>query len=148
MKTNKNSQQNALKNLKVEPNVGMPPETTINPITKLAMAAAGIAAGIIADKVLKRLWESFFKEHVPDKRFAKDAAKDLKVRQKLAKKSGASKSEIKDMTSDYDRIPAWRLALWTFVSTSAIAGAKILATKGAQKGANKLVFRRPSNRRG
>lgn len=120
----------------------------VNPLVKLAMTGAGIGAGIVGKKVLTAVWEGVFDEAVPDKKQLKKANKDLKKRQKVAKKDGAAKDTIADLKGDFDDVPAWRLALWTILSGTVIVGFQQLAREGTRQGAEKLVNRRPAANRG
>lgn len=120
----------------------------VNPLVKIAMTGAGIGAGIVGKKILTGVWESVFKEDIPDQKRIKKANKDLKKRQKAAKKEGAAKEEIASMKGDFDDVPAWRLVLWTVLSGTIIMAFKQLAREATRRGADKLVSRRPSPNRG
>ena len=124
------------------------PSKPSNPLVGAIVTVAGIGTSILAKKALKAGWHRAFDEEVPDSKFEKQAKKDLKARQKQAKKDGASKAEIKAMTSEYDDVDAWKVALFTILSGVVISGLQQVAKKGAQSGAERLVARRPRANRG
>ena len=92
------------------------PSKPSNPLVGAIVTVAGIGTSILAKKALKAGWHRAFDEEVPDSKFEKQAKKDLKARQKQAKKDGASKAEIKAMTSEYEDVDAWKVALFTILS--------------------------------
>lgn len=124
------------------------PSKPSNPLVGAIVTVAGIGTSILAKKALEAGWHRAFDEEVPDSKFEKQAEKDLKARQKQAKKDGASKAEIKAMTSEYDDVDAWKVALFTILSGVVISGLQQVAKKGAQSGAERLVARRPRANRG
>lgn len=124
------------------------PSKSSNPLVGAIVTVAGIGTSILAKKALEAGWHRAFDEEVPDSKFEKQAKKDLKARQKQAKKDGASKAEIKAMTSEYDDVDAWKVALFTILSGVVISGLQQVAKKGAQSGAERLVARRPRANRG
>ena len=124
------------------------PSKPSNPRVGAIVTVAGIGTSILAKKALEAGWHRAFDEEVPDSKFEKQAKKDLKARQKQAKKDGASKAEIKAMTSEYDDVDAWKVALFTILSGVVISGLQQVAKKGAQSGAERLVARRPRVNRG
>lgn len=124
------------------------PSKPSNPLVGAIVTVAGIGTSILAKKALEAGWHRAFDEEVPDSKFEKQAKKDLKARQKQAKKDGASKAEIKAMTSEYDDVNAWKVALFTILSGVVISGLQQVAKKGAQSGAERLVARRPRANRG
>lgn len=124
------------------------PSKPRNPLVGAIVTVAGIGTSILAKKALEAGWHRAFDEEVPDSKFEKQAKKDLKARQKQAKKDGASKAEIKAMTSEYDDVDAWKVALFTILSGVVISGLQQVAKKGAQSGAERLVARRPRANRG
>ena len=124
------------------------PSKPSNPLVGAIVTVAGIGTSILAKKALEAGWHRAFDEAVPDSTFEKQAKKDLKARQKQAKKDGASKAEIKAMTSEYDDVDAWKVALFTILSGVVISGLQQVAKKGAQSGAERLVARRPRANRG
>ncbi|ATH96081.1 hypothetical protein HMPREF3157_05370 [Dermabacter sp. HMSC06F07] len=124
------------------------PSKPSNPLVGAIVTVAGIGTSILAKKALEAGWHRAFDEEVPDSKFEKQAKKDLKARQKQAKKDGASKAEIKAMTSEYDDVDAWKVALFTILSGVVISGLQQVAKKGAQSGAERLVARRPRANRG
>ncbi|MCT1716502.1 MULTISPECIES: DUF4235 domain-containing protein [Dermabacter] len=124
------------------------PSKPSNPLVGAIVTVAGIGTSILAKKALKAGWHRAFDEEVPDSKFEKQAKKDLKARQKQAKKDGASKAEIKAMTSEYEDVDAWKVALFTILSGVVISGLQQVAKKGAQSGAERLVARRPRANRG
>ncbi|WP_061212008.1 DUF4235 domain-containing protein [Dermabacter hominis] len=124
------------------------PSKPSNPLVGAIVTVAGIGTSILAKKALKAGWHRAFDEEVPDSKFEKQAKKDLKARQKQAKKDGASKAEIKAMTSEYEDVDAWKVALFTILSGVVISGLQQMAKKGAQSGAERLVARRPRANRG
>ena len=124
------------------------PSKPSNPLVGAIVTVAGIGTSILAKKALEAVWHLAFDEEVPDSKFEKQAKKDLKARQKQAKKDGASKAEIKAMTSEYDDVDAWKVALFTILSGVVISGLQQVAKKGAQSGAERLVARRPRANRG
>ena len=79
---------------------------------------------------------------------SKQSAKAVKAEKKSAKKDGATKQEIAEISDPMDDFPVWKVALWTVLSGVAIQGLRLLAERGAQKGAAKLVARRPRPNRG
>ncbi|MCT2056316.1 DUF4235 domain-containing protein [Dermabacter hominis] len=124
------------------------PSKPSNPLVGAIVTVAGIGTSILAKKALKAGWHRAFDEEVPDSKFEKQAKKDLKARQKQAKKDGASKAEIKAMTSEYEDVDAWKVVLFTILSGVVISGLQQVAKKGAQSGAERLVARRPRANRG
>lgn len=120
----------------------------VNPLVKLAMTGAGIGAGIVGKKILTAGWEAVFNEDIPDQKQVKKSDKELKKAQKNAKKEGAAKEDIEAMTSNFDDVPAWRLALWTILSGTVVVAFQQLAREGTRRGAEKVVSRRPSPNRG
>lgn len=124
------------------------PSKPSNPLVGAIVTVAGIGTSILAKKALEAGWHRAFDEEVPDSKFEKQAKKDLKARQKQAKKDGASKTEIKAMTSEYEDVDAWKVALFTILSGVVISGLQQVAKKGAQSGAERLVARRPRANRG
>lgn len=124
------------------------PSKPSNPLVGAIVTVAGIGTSILAKKALEAGWHRAFDEEVPDSKFEKQAKKDLKARQKQAKKDGASKAEIKAMTSEYDDVDAWKVTLFTILSGVVISGLQQVAKKGAQSGAERLVARRPRANRG
>ena len=124
------------------------PSKPSNPLVGAIVTVAGIGTSILAKKALEAGWHRAFDEEVPDSKFEKQAKKDLKARQKQAKKDGASKAEIKAVTSEYDDVDAWKVALFTILSGVVISGLQQVAKKGAQSGAERLVARRPRANRG
>ena len=124
------------------------PSKPSNPLVGAIVTVAGIGTSILAKKALEAGWHRAFDEEVPDSKFEKQAKKDLKARQKQAKKDGASKAEIKAMTSEYDDVDAWKVALFTILSGVVISGLQQVAKKGAQSGAERLVARCPRANRG
>ncbi|MCT2024955.1 DUF4235 domain-containing protein [Dermabacter hominis] len=124
------------------------PSKPSNPLVGAIVTVAGIGTSILAKKALEAGWHRAFDEEVPDSKFEKQAKKDLKARQKQAKKDGASKAEIKAMTSEYEDVDAWKVALFTILSGVVISGLQQMAKKGAQSGAERLVARRPRANRG
>lgn len=124
------------------------PSKPSNPLVGAIVTVAGIGTSILAKKALKAGWHRAFDEEAPDSKFEKQAKKDLKARQKQAKKDGASKAEIKAMTSEYEDVDAWKVALFTILSGVVISGLQQVAKKGAQSGAERLVARRPRANRG
>ena len=119
-----------------------------NPLVKLAMAGASIAAGIAGKKALSVLWERVFHEQVPEESEMKKEEKNLKKRRKAARKDGRSRADVESMKGAYDDVPAWRVALWTILSGTLIVGLQQLAREGARKGASSLTRRRPRPNRG
>ncbi|OFT20642.1 DUF4235 domain-containing protein [Dermabacter sp. HMSC08H10] len=124
------------------------PSKPSNPLVGAIVTVAGIGTSILAKKALEAGWHRAFDEEVPDSKFEKQAKKNLKARQKQAKKDGASKAEIKAMTSEYEDVDAWKVALFTILSGVVISGLQQVAKKGAQSGAERLVARRPRANRG
>ena len=124
------------------------PSKPSNPLVGAIVTVAGIGTSILAKKALEAGWHRAFDEEVPDSKFEKQAKKDLKARQKQAKKDGASKAEIKAMTSEYEDVDAWKVVLFTILSGVVISGLQQVAKKGAQSGAERLVARRPRANRG
>lgn len=124
------------------------PSKPSNPLVGAIVTVAGIGTSILAKKALEAGWHRAFDEEVPDSKFEKQAKKDLKARQKQAKKDGASKAEIKAMTSEYEDVDSWKVALFTILSGVVISGLQQMAKKGAQSGAERLVARRPRANRG
>lgn len=124
------------------------PSKPSNPLVGAIVTVAGIGTSILAKKALEVGWHRVFDEEVPDSKFEKQAKKDLKERKKQAKKDGASKAELKEMTSEYEDVAAWKVALFTVLSGVAITALQQAAKNGAQSGAERLVARRPRANRG
>lgn len=124
------------------------PSKPSNPLVGAIVTVAGIGTSILAKKALAAGWHRAFDEEVPDSKFEKQAKKDLKERKKQAKKDGASKAELKEMTSEYEDVDAWKVALFTILSGVVITSLQQAARKGAQSGAERLVARRPRANRG
>ena len=124
------------------------PSKPSNPLVGAIVTVAGIGTSILAKKALAAGWHRAFDEEVPDSKFEKQAKKDLKERKKQAKKDGASKAELKEMTSEYEDVDAWKVALFTILSGVVITALQQAARKGAQSGAERRVARRPRANRG
>lgn len=121
---------------------------SMNPIVKLAVLGAGVAGSFVANQVLEKGWSAVFGETAPSDKAVKQGAKEAKTERKEAKKDGASKAKLSDISNSMDDVPVWKLLLWTVVSGVVIQGIRLLAERGAQKGAARLVERRPRSNRG
>lgn len=119
-----------------------------NPIVKVAVAVAGTLAAMAANQLLEKGWGAVFGERPPSEKMSKQSAKAVKAEKKSAKKDGATKQEIAEISDPMDDFPVWKVALWTVLSGVAIQGLRLLAERGAQRGAAKLVTRRPRPNRG
>ncbi|GAB2539383.1 DUF4235 domain-containing protein [Brachybacterium huguangmaarense] len=119
-----------------------------NPLVKLAVAGAGIASAFVANQLLEKGWSAMFGEDAPTEKAAKTSAKDVKTERKQAKKDGLSKDEIAEITDPMDDMPVWKILLWTVLSGIAIQSLRLLAERGAERGASALFTRRPRSNRG
>lgn len=119
-----------------------------NPIVGLAVTAAGIAAAFIGNQVLEKGWSAVFGEQAPTEKTTKQSAKDAKAERKQAKKDGASKQEIAEISDPADDLAPWKVLLWAALSGVVIQALKLLAQRGAQKGITRLTERRPDANRG
>lgn len=119
-----------------------------NPLVKVAVAIAGSGAAFLANQLLERGWSAVFGEDAPTEKATKQSAKDTKKERKRAKKEGRSKQDVADISDPMEDVPVWKTVLWTVVSGLAIQGLRLLAERGAQKGTEKVVGRRPRPNRG
>lgn len=119
-----------------------------NPIVKLAVAGAGTLAALVANQVLEKGWSAVFGEDAPTEKASKQSAKEVKAQRKKAKKEGKSAEEIDEIDDPLDDVDLWKVILWTILSGVAIQGLRLLAERGTQKGAERLVSRRPRANRG
>ncbi len=119
-----------------------------NPLVRLAVTGAGLAAAFVANQALQRGWSALFGEDAPTDKVSKQSAKDVKAERKQAKKDGASRAEIAQITDPMDEIPVWKMVLWAVLSGVAIQGLRMLTERGAERGAQHLVERRPDPNRG
>lgn len=120
----------------------------VNPVVKAAVAGAGLLGAIVANQVLEKGWSAVFDESAPTDKAAKQSAKDVKAERKQAKKDGAAKTEVAEIQDPMDDMPVWKLLLWTAVSGIVIQGLRLLAERGAQRGTERLLMRRPRPNRG
>ncbi|MGP9694534.1 DUF4235 domain-containing protein [Brachybacterium sp. AOP25-B2-12] len=118
------------------------------PLIRLAVIGAGVGAAFLGNQLLERGWEAIFKEDAPTDKVAKRGAKDTKAERKQAKKDGATPTELAEIHDPMDDLPVWKILLWTVLSGVAIQGIKLLAERGVQKGAERLIDRRPGSNRG
>jgi len=119
-----------------------------NPLVKIAVTGAGIAAGVIGNKLITRGWDAAFGEDAPTAKALKASAKATKAARKEAKKAGLSKAEILDIRDPQQDQPVWKGLLWILISGVAIKALQELAKKGARSGAERLTSRRPRANRG
>jgi hypothetical protein len=119
-----------------------------NPLVKFAMTGAGIAAGIVGQKVITKAWGAVLGEDAPTNKKVKQSAKDTKAAQKEAKKAGASKQEIKAITDPESERPAWQIIAWTLLTGVVLQAIRQAARNGTEVGARKLTERRPRANRG
>lgn len=117
------------------------------PIIRLAVLGAGVAAAFIGNQVLEKGWGALFHENAPTDKVAKRSAKDIKGERKQAKKDGATSTELAEITDPMDDLPVWKILLWTVLSGIAIQGIKLVAERGVQRGAERLISRRPRGNR-
>lgn len=120
----------------------------MNPLVKLAVSGAGIAAGVIGNIAIARGWGAVFGEDAPTKKALKRSAKATAAARKQAKKEGLSRSEIRAIQDPHAEQPVWKVLLWIFLSGVAIKGFQELARKGAMSGTRYLTERRPRPNRG
>lgn len=119
-----------------------------NPLVKLAVAGAGTLAAMVANQVLEKGWSSVFGEAAPTEKATKQNAKEVKAARKQAKKEGKSPEEVAEIHDPLDDVAVWKVVLWTVLSGIAIQGLRLLAERGIQQGAERLVSRRPRSNRG
>lgn len=119
-----------------------------NPLVKIAMTGAGIAAGVIGNKLLVTGWGAAFGEDAPTAKNAKLSAKDTKARKKQAKKDGASKQEIAEIRDPHQEQDAWKIALWTILAGVVLQSLRRSAQRGVEVAAEKVTERRPKPNRG
>lgn len=119
-----------------------------NPLVKIVVPLAGITASVIGNKAASAGWGAVFGEDAPTVKATKAAKKDAQKRRKQAKKEGQSKAEIDAIKDPSDDQPIWKMLLWTLVSGILLQGLRMMARRGAQSGAERLVSRRPRGNRG
>lgn len=119
-----------------------------NPLVKIAVTVAGIAAAQIGRRVATVGWGAVFGEDPPSEQLTKDSAKETKKRRKQAKKDGLSKAEIAEIRDPAEDVVWWKMALWTVVSGILLQGLRAAAQDGAKRGTDRLTRRRPRPNRG
>lgn len=119
-----------------------------NPLVKIVVPLAGIVASVIGNKAAAAGWGAVFGEDAPTTKATKAAKKDAQQRRKQAKKEGQSKAEIEAIKDPADDQPIWKMLLWATVSGVLLQGLKMMAKRGAQTGAERVVSRRPRGNRG
>lgn len=119
-----------------------------NPLVKVVVVLAGVAAGIIGNKIITGAWGAVFGEDAPTSAHVKQSAKDTKAARKQAKKDGASKDEVKAIIDPENERPVWQVLLWTLLSGVVLQGLRHLAQGGAQASAQRISARRPRANRG
>lgn len=119
-----------------------------NPLVKIVVPLAGIAASVIGNKAASAGWGAVFGEEAPTVKATKAAKKDAQKRRKQAKKEGRSAAEIEEIKDPADDQPIWKMLLWATVSGVFLQGLKMMAKRGAQTGAERVVKRRPRTNRG
>ncbi|PWH06669.1 hypothetical protein DEO23_06950 [Brachybacterium endophyticum] len=119
-----------------------------NPLVKIAMTGASIAAGVVGQKVITAIWNSVLDEDAPTNKNIKRSAKETKAARKEAKKSGASKAEVKAITDPENERPAWQIIVWTLLTGVVLQAFRQAARNGTEVGARKITERRPRPNRG
>lgn len=119
-----------------------------NPLVSLAVTGAGLAAAFVANQALERGWSALFGEPAPTDKASKQSAKEVKAERKQAKHDGASRTQLQQITDPMDEIPLWKMLLWAALSGVAIQGLRLLAERGTERGAQRLLARRPETNRG
>ena len=109
-------------------------------VVRLALVGASMGAGLLGNKVLEKGWGAIFGEDVPTDANRKQAEKEYKSQVKEAKKAG---DELPEPPAEED-LPLWKILLWTVVSGIVLQSLQY----AAQKGAVKLLERRPRANRG
>lgn len=119
-----------------------------NPLVKLAMTGASLAAGYVGQKLLIAGWEAVFGEDAPTDQNVKQSAKDTKAVRKMAKKEGLTKEELQEIRDPEEDRPFWQAVLWTILTGVILQLVREAAASGTRLGAQKLSGRRPSPNRG
>lgn len=119
-----------------------------NPLVKIAVTGAGIAAGIIGNKLLAAGWGAAFGEEAPTTKTAKQSAKDTKKAKKKAKKDGASADEIAEIRDPVKDQTTWKVILWTLLTGVVMQALRRSAQNGVEKTAERITERRPKPNRG
>lgn len=119
-----------------------------NPLVKIAVPLAGVAAAVIGNKVAEAGWGAVFGEDAPTEKTVKNSQKDAKKQRKQAKKEGQPKPEIEAIRDPAEDQPIWKALLWTLISGVVLQGIKLAAERGTRKGVDSLTYRRPRSNRG
>lgn len=119
-----------------------------NPIVKIVVPLAGVAASILGQKAITAGWGAVFGEDAPTAKVAKASKKDTAKRRKQAKKDGLSKAELAEIRDPMDDRPVWKIMLWTVLSGVALQGLRTAAQRYAAKGTERVIARRPRPNRG
>ncbi|MCS6712266.1 DUF4235 domain-containing protein [Brachybacterium sp. EF45031] len=119
-----------------------------NPLVKLAVTGAGIAATVLSNKALKAGWAAVFDEEAPTAKTRRTSAKDTAKARKQAKKEGKSKEEIAAISDPSDDTAPWKILLWTVLTGVVVQGMKLAAQQGTKQGVQRLTSRRPRPNRG
>ncbi|WP_010533899.1 DUF4235 domain-containing protein [Brachybacterium squillarum] len=119
-----------------------------NPIVNIVVPLAGVAASVIGKKAAAAGWGAVFGEDAPTAKNTKASQKETAKRRKQARKDGASKAEAKEISDPMDETPVWKIALWTLISGVLLQSLRQLAQRGAKKGTEKMISRRPRSNRG
>ncbi|WP_193104789.1 DUF4235 domain-containing protein [Brachybacterium sp. FME24] len=119
-----------------------------NPLVKIAVPLAGVAAAVVGNKAAQAGWGAVFGEDAPTVKAAKSSRKETQKNRKQAKKDGLTKAEIQEIKDPTQDQPIWKALLWTLVSGVVLQGLKLAAQRGAQAGVEGLTSRRPRANRG
>lgn len=119
-----------------------------NPLVKIIVPIAGVAAGMVGRKVATAGWGAVFGEDAPTAKAQKASAKATAKQRKQAKKDGLGKDEIAGITDPMQEQALWKIALWTLISGVLLQGLRQVAQRGAKRGAEAVTERRPRPNRG
>lgn len=119
-----------------------------NPLVSVAVPVAGLIASILGKKVASAGWGAVFGEDAPTPKAAKASKKETAQRRKQAKKDGLGKAEIREIRDPSEDQPVWKIMLWTLISGVLLQGLRQLAQRGAKKGTERMISRRPRANRG
>ncbi|MGY5763958.1 DUF4235 domain-containing protein [Brachybacterium sp. DNPG3] len=119
-----------------------------NPLVKIIVPIVGVAVGTLGRKAATAGWGAVFGEDAPTAKAQKASAKATAKQRKQAKKAGLGKDEIARITDPMQNQAAWKVALWTILSGVVLQAVRQAAQRGATRGTEALISRRPRANRG
>lgn len=117
-----------------------------NPAMKVSTSLAAIAAGVLANNLLRIGWKAAFHEDPPTKKAMKSRNKDLDRQRKEAQKTGARRNAVERLENQQAEVetPIWKIIVWTVISGIVVAALR----NAAERGVNHAFTRRPRANRG